>query len=301
MKQRAFEGDGRFFRGNLHTHTELSDGMRPIAEVVNIYKDLGYDFLAITDHNRLFKSEEFNNSFYIVPALEIHSSKPGSDHTHHVVALTTYDNEAVVHGQIFDNVEWTDSYDACDGICKMMESNGFDMVYCHAVWSRTKPDEFRNPAFMAMEVYNGLCDVNYGQGNQEIYWDEILRGGLKLWGVAADDCHGKDTHYGRGFVMVKADSLDDHSILDSLRTGAFYASQGPEIYDFKVEDGKAYIECSPAVTITFITYEHRGFSFNYDVPQTKAEIIFNPNIDYIRAEVTDANGKKAWTNPIFLK
>ena len=26
MRQAAFEGDGKFFKGNLHTHTELSDG-----------------------------------------------------------------------------------------------------------------------------------------------------------------------------------------------------------------------------------------------------------------------------------
>lgn len=301
MKQTAFEGDGKFFKGNLHTHTEISDGKRPVAEVVKIYNNLGYDFLAITDHNRVFKSNEFNDSIYIIPGLEIHSVKPESDHTHHVVALTTYDNKRVTHGQIFNNIDWTDSKNSCNGIVNMMKPEGFCMIYCHSMWSRTEPDEFRNPEFMAMEVYNGVCDVNYNQGNQEVHWDNIMRNGLKMWGVASDDCHGRDIHYGRGFVMVKAKKLDDHSILDSLKKGAFYSSQGPEIYDFFIEGESAHIKCSPAAMITFITYEHRGFSFSYDTQATEASLVFNPGIDYIRAEVTDVDGKKAWSNPIYLK
>jgi len=38
-------------KGNLHAHTTFSDGRRPVAEVVERYRDLGYDFLAITDHD----------------------------------------------------------------------------------------------------------------------------------------------------------------------------------------------------------------------------------------------------------
>lgn len=301
MRQLAFEGKGKFFKGNLHTHTEISDGQRPVAEVVEIYKNKGYDFLAITDHNRVFKSDEFNDSLYVIPGLEIHSVKPDSDHTHHSVALTTYDNTAVSHEQVFQNVEWTKSFESCNGICEMMKPEGFSLIYCHSMWSRTEPDEFRNPAFMCMEVYNGVCDVNYDQGNQEVHWDNILRSGLKLWGVASDDCHGRDIHYGRGYVMVKSEKLDDHSIIEALESGSFYASQGPEIYDFYIDGDKAFIKCSPAMKINFITYEHRGFCYRYDKPETEASITFNKGIDYIRAEVTDSNGKKAWSNPIFLK
>ena len=38
-------------RGNLHAHTTFSDGRRPVAEVIARYRQLGYDFLAITDHD----------------------------------------------------------------------------------------------------------------------------------------------------------------------------------------------------------------------------------------------------------
>jgi PHP domain-containing protein len=38
-------------KGNLHAHTTFSDGRRPVREVIACYRELGYDFLAITDHD----------------------------------------------------------------------------------------------------------------------------------------------------------------------------------------------------------------------------------------------------------
>jgi PHP domain len=38
-------------RGNLHAHTTFSDGVRSPAKLVEEYEALGYDFLAITDHD----------------------------------------------------------------------------------------------------------------------------------------------------------------------------------------------------------------------------------------------------------
>ncbi len=37
-------------RGNLHAHTTFSDGVRAPAALIAEYEALGYDFLAITDH-----------------------------------------------------------------------------------------------------------------------------------------------------------------------------------------------------------------------------------------------------------
>ena len=41
---------GRFWRGNLHTHSTRSDGVLDPAEVCRRYKAEGYDFIALTDH-----------------------------------------------------------------------------------------------------------------------------------------------------------------------------------------------------------------------------------------------------------
>src|SRR5438874_12906010 len=39
-----------WLRGNLHAHTTFSDGVKEPNELVAAYDALGYDFLAITDH-----------------------------------------------------------------------------------------------------------------------------------------------------------------------------------------------------------------------------------------------------------
>ena len=42
---------GRWYKGNLHTHTLWSDGNHFPEMVVDWYASRGYDFLALTDHN----------------------------------------------------------------------------------------------------------------------------------------------------------------------------------------------------------------------------------------------------------
>jgi hypothetical protein len=44
-----------YLKGNLHTHTVYSDGANFPQEVLNIYEELGYDFVAITDHDYLIR------------------------------------------------------------------------------------------------------------------------------------------------------------------------------------------------------------------------------------------------------
>ena len=42
----------RWYRGMLHMHTHWSDGRALPEQAVAAYKDAGYDFIALTDHNR---------------------------------------------------------------------------------------------------------------------------------------------------------------------------------------------------------------------------------------------------------
>lgn len=52
MTDLPFDQPGRFWRGNLHTHSNESDGALSPAEVAQRYQEAGYDFLAVTDHFR---------------------------------------------------------------------------------------------------------------------------------------------------------------------------------------------------------------------------------------------------------
>ncbi|MBF0227468.1 MAG: PHP domain-containing protein [Desulfobacterales bacterium] len=45
-------------KGALHVHTTCSDGELKIEEVVQIYSSLGFDFIALTDHDYLLNSKK---------------------------------------------------------------------------------------------------------------------------------------------------------------------------------------------------------------------------------------------------
>ena len=49
----AFDVHAGWLRGNTHTHTNQSDGDSSPADVVRWYEEHGYDFLVITDHDRI--------------------------------------------------------------------------------------------------------------------------------------------------------------------------------------------------------------------------------------------------------
>ena len=72
-------------KGNLHAHTTFSDGRRPIGEVIARYRELEYDFLAITDHDdRIFDDYWLNippgdERLLILPGVEI-DYRPLSQH-----------------------------------------------------------------------------------------------------------------------------------------------------------------------------------------------------------------------------
>ena len=134
------------------------------------------------------------------------------------------------------------------------------------------------------------------------YWDELLAQGQRLWGAATDDGHAMDQHC-RGWVRVNSENSVP-AIREALRAGAFYSSCGPEIEDFYVENGVAHVRCSDAAEITL-----RQLRAVYDVARAKEGQALNEasfkirrgGAGYVRAVVKDAQGRRAWSNPIFLE
>ncbi len=66
-----------YLKGNLHVHTTLSDGLLAPEEVISIYRDLGYDFIAITDHDYLIPQDywasipEGDENFLVFKGIEL--------------------------------------------------------------------------------------------------------------------------------------------------------------------------------------------------------------------------------------
>ena len=303
IRQAAFQDPGRrMLKGGLHCHTTRSDGELSPEEALRLYGENGYDFLALTDHRR-YNYRDFapESGVLVLPGMEM--DRDFSDRRYgrciHTVCVGPEKEKgnAYDHDQTFDGGKVADPL-GYQPVIDGMRDAGNLVIYCHPDWSctpYTTVDKLRG--CFAMEIWNSCCVDMNGMDSNAYCWDELLREGVRVFGVATDDGHFR-ANYCVGWVRVAAEK-DVSDILRALEAGAFYASCGPEIYDFFTEDGNVTVKCSPASRIriidsTFPSAKNEGDGL------TEMTAPLKDGVSYVRAEITDADGRMAWTNPIYL-
>lgn len=102
--------------------------------------------------------------------------------------------------------------------------------------------------------------------------------------------------------MIKADALEYRKITDALVAGNFYSSQGPEIQQLWVEDGRVHITTSDAIQIFMTTANRRSGMAWAKEGSTINEATFRLDraMGYFRLTVVDRRGRCAHTNAYFL-
>ncbi len=159
------------------------------------------------------------------------------------------------------------------------------------------------------------------KGHSLVHWDALTSRGQRLWGLAVDDSHWKIPDFGGGWIVLKSEKLDQTGILESLKSGNFYSSSGPEIHDICIDGDQLKVACSPARSIYVIDqYHYSPLSVNAwgeeslvegcinllemvnsKKPLTKATFTLDPRMEILRIEIVDFMGKSAWSNPYFKK
>jgi hypothetical protein len=185
---------------------------------------------------------------------------------------------------------------------------GGEAVLCHPYWSgHTLLDHSPLTGYFAIEVYNDTC-MTIGKGFAEEAWDNLLNAtGRQVYGLSVDDAHGVEHDCYHAWINVKATELSVEDIMAALRSGSYYSSMGPEFVDLSVEplgDGthRVSVVCSPARGILFKCQRSRGRRILAagDDRVTEGEYITPKDAEYVRVEVVDDRGNKAWSNPFFL-
>ncbi len=304
FRQAAFIDADKMLKGGLHAHTTRSDGKLAPEEAIRQYAANGYDFLALTDH-RLYNYTNYapETGLLILPGMEMDRSlTSGMGHCFHTVVLGPEkaagngyaQDERFAPGVVSDQREYQPLIDS-------FRANNNLVIYCHPDWSRTPARSFDQLyGYFAMEIWNSGCacanDMDTDNGN---VWDELLMQGKRVGAVATDDGHCAE-HNCLGWVRVNAEK-NAASILDALENQRYYASCGPEIYDFRIEDGVAKVDCSPCRFINFLYGRSPSRQFREGSGLiTHAEFAVPAHDRYLRAVVMDDTGRKAWTNPIFI-
>lgn len=327
---------GKFYKANLHCHTTISDGRRTPEEIKELYKSHGYSIVAYTDHDIMIPHHDLDDEDFLAltgyemeisqtdPSLGIFkktahicliskSREPIDQVCYHREKYLVGGGEAYRHLARFDdtlpNYERQYLHRVINDIINKGREGGFFVTYNHPTWSGENYSDYMGYHGMnAMEIYNGGCiAAGYDDINLHEY-DDILRGGERIYAIGADDNHNahpddsRHTDSAIAWTMIKAPDLDYKAVTSALERGHFYASMGPEIKALYVEDGVAYIKTSPADRIVMTTGGRRRSIVYREAGKTLTGARFKIPADayYVRFTVYDKYGKRADTNAYFV-
>jgi len=299
-----FSLPGRFWRGNLHTHSTLSDGALTPEKVVEAYKDAGYDFMMLSDHfignynwpiadTRAMRS----NRFTTILGSEVHAPATAVGELWHIVAA----------GLPLD-FEPAAPDESGAALARRAAAAGAFVGIAHPAWSQLTIEDGRAiDCAHAVEIYNHGCAVECDRGDGWYLLDQLLTENRRLTAFATDDAHfWTPDHFG-GWVNVKSESLEPEALLEALKQGRYYSSQGPQIHEVAVSGNEMSIACSPVDTIVVVCGNSRTVgrhgraitSATLDLTKLDKGWLLKEPSPWMRAIVIDHSGRRAWTNPIW--
>ena len=305
MKNAVFTAPGKFRRGNLHTHSNRSDGALDPGEVCRRYKAEGYDFIALTDHfvgNFDYPITDTtpyrDDSFTTILGAEIHSGAMDNGGLWHILAVGLPADFAPSNTPDFQPI--ADQESGAEIAARAREAGAY-VAIAHPEWSGLTENDARSlEAAHGVEIYNHSCAIETDLPRGFSTLDKLLNEGRRLSLCATDDAHFKRPDYFGGWVMVKAETNEPDALLAALKAGHHYASQGPEIHNVVWEDNHVVVESS-AVTNVCVVGNGPGGSHVHGESMTHTRL----NIDrlekspWLRLSVTDRAGNHAWLNPVW--
>jgi hypothetical protein len=305
MNNAMFTTPGKFWRGNLHTHSTRSDGTLDPGEVCRRYKAEGYDFIALTDHfigkfdypitdTTPYRDEDFTT----ILGAELHSGAMDNGSLWHILTVGLPSDFAPSNSPGFQPI--ADQETGAEIAARARDAGAY-VVIAHPEWSGLTENDARSlEAAHGVEIYNHSCAVETDRPRGFTTLDKLLNEGRRLTLCATDDTHfsGPD-HFG-GWVMVKAECNEPEALLAALKAGHHYASQGPEIHNVVWEDGYVVVESSAVVNVSVVGNGSGGsYTHGESMTQTRLNIDRLKESPWMRLSVMDRAGKHAWLNPVW--
>ncbi len=297
-----------WFKGNTHTHTTESDGDSSPEYVVGWYRDHGYAFLVLSDHNTLTGTEEFeyltNEGFLLIPGEEVTSAfenRPVHVNGLNLPRLVEPRTGESLVATIQNNV---DAVREVEGVPHINHPN-FGWSFGAEELAQVENDRL-------LEIFNGHPTVHNdgggGSPGMEEIWDVLLTGGKRIYGIAVDDAHHFQGEFsadranpGRGWVSVLARDLEANQLMESLEAGRFYASTGVEIERLTVTPDRFAIEVRARGNERYTTeFIGDGGRVLRVVHGTSVDYRLDDDVTYVRAVVRGSRGHRAWIQPVFV-
>ncbi|MBR4220760.1 MAG: PHP domain-containing protein, partial [Victivallales bacterium] len=286
------------YKAALHTHSTTSpDALFPPQELIRLYKEQGYQVLAFTDHRATNDVSRLDAmGMTLISGMEVHPMGPRGK-IWHIVALNVPAD--FPHPDPSRPVqEAIDKVIAAGGIC----------IYPHPYWSGNTIDEIASLKHLSgIEVYNSATrDIGREYGMAQ--WDDLSERGLLYSATAVDDVHHVWDLF-RGWTNILAENSDLPSIMEALRAGRFYASQGPSFKRLSYENGVFEAEFTSCVSVICVSSPRAGAAVTFpdqqgpgtgtrEITSCSIPIQFENSPSWFRLQIRDAEGRYAWSNPI---
>jgi hypothetical protein len=304
------QSGGRWYKGNTHAHTINSDGDSTPDEVAKWYREHGYQFVVLTDHNVLTPVDALNGllgmeeQFLVIKGEEI--TDPFGGKPLHINGLDVSGRIPPQGGTSVLDVLQRD-------VDAIRQAKGVPHInHPNFGWAITREElqQVRNNRLF--EIFNGHPTVNNlgggGVPGMEEVWDAILSNGTLLYGIAVDDAHTfKDPANpnvpapGRGWVVVRAPRLEARALVDALERGDFYASTGVELAEYQASAQQMTVAVKATAFSKYrIQFIGKGGRVLRESLQPAATYEMRGDEGYVRARVVESNGRMAWCQPIVV-
>lgn len=275
---------GAWLRGNLHAHSTRSDGSNAPQKVLDIYAGLGYDFLAMSDHDTYAGAAEYAEldakGLILIPGNEVTAGGP---HMLHIGGAgfvppgerqTVLDVIAATSGfAVVNHPSWQEHFNHCP-IEMLREWRGY----------------------AGMEIFNGVIGRLEGSAYALDKWDMLLSDGRHVLGFANDDSHA-DGDYGNGWIMAYARERSAAAVVEAIKSGRFYASTGVVIEEIGVDGDRIRVAAANAQRVVAVADNGRRVAVA-DGPSI--EITAPAGCRYVRFECWGVGEAFAWTQPFYM-
>lgn len=306
-----YRATGYWWVGQGHTHTANSDGADQPASLEAAYAAAGYDFVVSTDHRGsptpLHTAPDDGMTPDPVSAgadlLWIRGAEIGNAGVH----MGSWGTSANV---ALDDIPITqqavDATRALGGIAAINHPENDDPPYAWDWHAEIAP--LRNLSLI--EAFNAKNSTEGVGGNHLVDAIDLADDFQQVWWIGTDDCHdlGLQSEFNRYAIVVQTDTaaINQADILAAADAGRLYireSAQGPVISGVGLAGDVASVTLADVSSNYEVAWYKRGGELlERDLAvDTTASYTANGSEGYVRAEVTRlADGKKAWTQPLFI-
>ncbi len=266
-------------KGPLHCHTTNSDGVDTPTALLTAYKNAGYGFATITDHNTITNDPGVSGITWIGNSYE-------ASYLRHVTCYDVTDYPGLQSSQ--DVMSYHSAKSQMTGLAHPHWRNQYVL------------DEFEIKSYYDhnfIEVYNAKVS-----GYAEEQWDWALSAGRIVFATAVDDCHDSTSLYefNKGWVVVHVNSNTKNDILQSLRNGNFYASTGNDV-SITLDDNIITASSIAASKFTFIGRNGKVLKTASGVTSATYTILGDESYVRVKSELASDVSKKAFSQPVFIE